>query len=103
MTELAVVNKTLLLEQNSNALLVGTASVVGPGVLGKHFVTKQELVISLSVDEASTSNANVLEQSQVSNLVLDPDVIKYCRGLQVVGLDASNVEGLLRQKRGDQI
>lgn len=73
------------------------ATLNNGGILHLRFLPLQEAGVGLSVGEASTPHSDVFQQPQVLHLVAAALVLKEQRGLDVVGLDAADVVGLLQK------
>ena len=58
----------------------------------------EEPVVALAVGEAGPSDANVLDQAQVGDLVLHALVVEHARRLNLVRLDAAHVERLFARQ-----
>lgn len=69
--------------------------VVRPGGLAQRLVALQEELVGAAVGEAGPPHPQVLHESQVLDLMQHQLVVEDARSLQVVGLDAANVAGLL--------
>lgn len=67
------------------------------GFPGGQFSPVKELLVGLAEGKARPAHAHVLQEPQVLHLVPAALIIKYLRGLLVIGFDAAHVVGLLEK------
>lgn len=102
-SEFDIILEALLVDQHLDTVFLGIATELGPRVLRYHLVTEQELVITLPMDKSSSSYSNVLQQTQVTDLMCHPHIVKQLRTLDVVRFDTAYIEWFFLQQCGDQL
>uniref|UniRef100_A0A8W7NZU2 Uncharacterized protein n=1 Tax=Anopheles coluzzii TaxID=1518534 RepID=A0A8W7NZU2_ANOCL len=103
LTKPHIVAKVFLVHQHLHAVPIVATAEVWPGVLGNHFVAEQKFVVPLTVHKPGPSYTHILQQAQVSDLVLHAHIIEHGRTLDIVRLNAPYVQWLFAQKCGHQL
>ena len=93
-----VLFKVLLLNQNADSVAVGSAAKVRPRVLRHHFVSPQETIVTLSIGETRSTDTDILDQTQIIDLVADSFLVEENGRFLVVGFDTADVVRLFRSQ-----
>lgn len=68
-SEFKVFEEIILVKQHLNTIFV-VAIKIGPCEFQNHFVARQKFIVALTMNESSSSNVNIFNQTKIANLVI---------------------------------